>query len=193
MKKLFSRRGFTLTETLISLVVLLILAGVASAVMMSGFGVYGRTALRNSAQEAGDTVYELISSRLTYAVDLTISDDVRYVENNYDVQAEGSICIYIPTEGDRVGMGAGALAPGDVLRPSQLKGLRIEVSAEYQSEDLVGLTVGITSEEDGRMLYSRTGTIRLMNAADPAIDSFCDIQNCDNSVRDMYFVFNELA
>lgn len=193
MGKLFSRRGFTLAETLISMVVLLVLAGTVSAVMMSGFGVYSRTALRSSAQETGNTVYELISERLTYAVDLTISNDVRYVENNYNVQEEGSICIYIPAEGDRVGLGAGALAPGDVLRPSQLQGLRVSAAIEYQAESLLGLTVSVESSEDGRELFSRSGTVHLMNAANPALDSFCDVQNCDNSVRDMFIVFNELA
>lgn len=193
MKNLLKRKGFTLTETLISLVVLLILAGTVSAVMMSGFGIYGRTALRNSAQSAGDTAYELISSRLSYATNLTISDNVRYVENNYDVRADGAVCIYVPVDGDRVCLGVGALAPPAVIKPSQLQNMRINVSAEYQSDSLVGLTVSIESTEDGRTLYSRSGTVRLMNASNPELDSFCDVQNSDNSTSDLYFVFTELA
>lgn len=193
MKNLLKRKGFTLTETLISLVVLLILAGTVSAVMMSGFGIYGRTALRNSAQSAGDTAYELISSRLSYATNLTISDNVRYVENNYDVRADGAVCIYVPVDGDRVCLGVGALAPPAVIKPGQLQNMRINVSAEYQSDSLVGLTVSIESTEDGRTLYSRSGTVRLMNASNPELDSFCDVQNSDNSTSDLYFVFTELA
>lgn len=190
---MLKRKGFTLTETLISLVVLLILAGTVSAVMMSGFGIYGRTALRNSAQSAGDTAYELISSRLSYATNLTISDNVRYVENNYDVRVDGAVCIYVPVDGDRVCLGVGALAPPAVIKPSQLQNMRINVSAEYQSDSLVGLTVSIESTEDGRTLYSRSGTVRLMNASNPELDSFCDVQSSDNSTSDLYFVFTELA
>lgn len=193
MKTLLKRKGFTLTETLIGLVVLLILAGTVSAVMMSGFGIYGRTALRNSAQSAGDTAYELISSRLTYAVNLTISDNIRYVENNYDVKADGAVCIYIPADGGRIGLGVGSLAPPDVIKPDQLRNMRLNVSAEYQSDTLVGLAVSVESSDDGRTLYSRSGTIRLMNASNPGLDSFCDVQSSDNSASDLYFVFTELA
>lgn len=193
MKTLLKRKGFTLTETLIGLVVLLILAGTVSAVMMSGFGIYGRTALRNSAQSAGDTAYELISSRLTYAVNLTISDNVSYVGNNYDIKADGAVCIYIPADGGRVGLGVGSLAPPDVIKPDQLRNMRLNVSAEYQSDTLVGLAVSVESSDDGRTLYSRSGTIRMMNASNPELDSFCDVQSSDNSTSDLYFVFTELA
>lgn len=193
MKTLLKRKGFTLTETLIGLVVLLILAGTVSAVMMSGFGIYGRTALRNSAQSAGDTAYELISSRLTYAVNLTISDNASYVGNNYDVKVDGAVCIYIPADGGRVGLGVGSLAPPDVIKPDQLRNMRLNVSAEYQSDTLVGLAVSVESSDDGRTLYSRSGTIRLMNASNPGLDSFCDVQSSDNSTSDLYFVFTELA
>lgn len=193
MKKLFRHGGFTLTETLIGLVVLLILAGTVSAVMMSGFGIYGRTALRNHAQSIGDTAYELISSRLTYAVDLTVSNNAKEIHDSYNVQEDGNVCIYIPVEGDRVGLGIGALEPPDVITPEQLAGMRLSVSASYESDTLAGLNVEVRLAEDDRLLYSRSGTVRLMNASNPELDSFCDVQNSDNSSSDLYFVFSELA
>lgn len=193
MKRLFSRKGFTLTEMLIGLVVLLILAGTVSAMMMSGFGIYGRTALRNSAQSTADQLYELISSRLTYAVDLTVSDDVRYIESMYNMQEDAAVCIYIPSDGSFVGLGVGALAPPSVIPPSQLKGMRLDAEVNYQSDSLVEITIAVESADDGRILYSRTGSVHLMNAANPELDSFCDVQSCDNSAADIYFVFKELA
>ena len=71
MKRILSKKGFTLTETLIGTVVLLILAGTASTIILSCFGIYGRTTKRNSAQSIGDTIYELISERLTYSAALS--------------------------------------------------------------------------------------------------------------------------
>lgn len=192
MKRILSRRGFTLTETVIGLAVFMILAGVVSAVILTGFNIYSRNALKNSAQSIGDTVYDLISGRLSYCTDLTISDRIEDVES-LDVAKNRLLCIHVPAEGDRVGMGVSSLSPRDVITPAELSGLKLKISAEPDSDTIMQLTVTVLSSEDERQLYSRCGTIRLFNAAAEKLDTYCDIQSSSNSYRDIYFVFNETA
>lgn len=192
MKRYFSRRGFTLTETLIGLVVFMILAGTVSAVILTGFNIYSRNALKNSAQSIGDTAYDLISGRLSYCTKLTVSDRTEDVES-LEVAKNRLLCIHIPAEGDRIGMGVGSLSPRDVITPAELSGLTLEISAEPDSGTLMQLTVTVLSAEDERQLYSRSGTIRLFNAAADELDTYCDVQSSSNSYSDIYFVFNETA
>lgn len=190
MKRILSKKGFTLTETLIGTVVLLILAGAASTIILSCFGIYGRTTKRNSAQSIGDTIYELISERLTYSVDLTVTNDTVLIGETYNIVSDGDSCIFIPTEGDFAGFGVGTLAPPDVITMKQLEGMRLCVSIENKGDDLVGLTVTIRTSDAGRQLYKRCGTIYLMNAA---LGSVCNVFDCDNSSEGLFFVFKEPA
>lgn len=193
MKRIKSRKGFTLTETLIGIVVLMILAGVASSIMLSCFGIYGRTAKRNSAQSIGDTVYELIYSRMTYAVDLTVTNDVGLLKSRYNVIEDGNSCIFVPPDGDFAGYGVGTLAPPSVITVKQLQTMKLIVSVESSGGSLAEVTVTVNNADDGRQLYSRTGTVHLMNADNSALGSFCDVQNCDSSDSGLFIVFSEPA
>lgn len=192
MKRIFSRRGFTLTETVIGLAVFMILAGVVSAVILTGFNIYSRNALKNSAQSVGDTVYDLISGRLSYCMNLTVSDRAEDVDS-LDVAKNRLLCIHVPANGDRVGLGVGSLSPRDFITPAELSGLKLNISAEPGSDTLMKLTVTVLSSGDGRQLYSRSGTIRLFNASAEELDTYCDVQSSSNSYRDIYFIFSETA
>lgn len=83
MEKLFRRKGFTLTETIIGLVVFMLLAGAASSIVLVGFGFFGRSALRNSAATIGEEIYTLLENRLTYCADLIVSFRPEEAENEY--------------------------------------------------------------------------------------------------------------
>lgn len=164
MRRIKSKKGFTLAELLIGLVLFMLLAGAVSSVIVLGFSLYSRSAQRNAAQQAGNTLCELLSSRLCYGVDVTVTNSLPLIEENLGDRE--MTCIVIPESGDRVSVGSAIPADTDVLGENALAGMRVyarisELSAK--KNPVLEIEVEICSESDGRTVYSTLETVRLMN------------------------------
>lgn len=192
MKRLIRKKGFTLTETLIGIVVFLILAGTSSSVMLTAFNLYGRTALKNSAQNIGDTVYELLDNRLSYCNYLVVGNASENCKPEY-------MCIKIPKDGKSVIMGANTPSTA-ITDDSQFTNMKMVVDAEIvgslqNAASMLKVTVTVYAEEDGRELYTRTGVIKLYNA----VTGECEVTGADggneysSKTNDLYFVFGEVG
>ncbi len=84
MKKKSRLRGFTLVETMTSLVIMVILIAIASGVIITTFNIFGKNALFRAAQNEGNNVYNFLYNNISYATGLKIgkSDDIYYDENS---------------------------------------------------------------------------------------------------------------
>lgn len=184
MKRIFGKKGFTLVELMISLVLFLLLAGAASSIILVSFNLYSRSAVRNTAQIKGDEIFDTIENRLMYAVDVTVTND----DN-----ATGDFCIYIPQYGDRVRIGNTIPPNSDLVSPDELINLTVGATIKQGNEDdLIVLTIEILSADEP--VYSRSGAIKLMNALNPDISESCSVPKITtNYSEDMYIVFGEIG
>lgn len=192
MKRIAGNKGFTMVELMISLLLFLIIAGAAASIVLVSFNLYTRSAVRNSAQLKGDEIFETIENRLTYAIDLVVTND----ESAAGAES-GAFCIYIPQYGDRVRIGNQVPPNSDLVAPDELVGLTVRVDIEQgKADDLIVLSVEIYSEDEptGTSVYSRSGTVRLMNAANASISKGCAVPLITtNLTKDMYIVFVEIG
>lgn len=189
LKRIKSKKGFTLVELMIGLVVFMFLVGAATSIIMVSFNIYARSAVRNHAQQKGDEIYSLIESRLTYAANLTITTD----ESTLEGAAEPYTCIYIPSYGDRVCIGNTIPANSEAVSPSELEGLTVKVKIRQGSGDDV-LTLAVEIFRDSEAVYSHTGSVMMMNANNAAVSEYCEVPySTSNSFTDMYIVFTELG
>lgn len=186
MKRIKSKKGFTLVETVIGIVVFMILAGTASGVMLTAFNLYGRSSMKNRAQNVGDTVYELIDKRLSYCYELVIGD-------NSESYANGMMCIKIGKDGKSVRMG-NVESPSEFIDSDEFDGMKLTVTASIYDNTMVNISVTLIAEDDGRTLYSRDGYIKLFNSNDlegaSGTDSEEDYSSDDD---DLYFIFKEIS
>ena len=193
MKRLLRHKGFTLTETIIGLVVFMLLAGAASSIVLVGFRLFGRSALRNSAAAVGEEIYTLLENRLTYCTDLIISFRPEEAENEYSDKV--FICIYVPADGSYVGMGTNTVYPGECITRNQMEGMSAEVkmTPDDYSESLVNITVSVYEKDGGSMLFTTSGTVERLNAANGNISDFCHVDSVDSGITGSYITFTEIG
>lgn len=84
-------KGFTLVETMTSLVILVILIGVASGVIITTFNIFGKNTVMRMAQSHGNTVYEYLYDHISYATALKIG-------RNVDINNKDSLSSFIPSD-----------------------------------------------------------------------------------------------
>lgn len=84
-------KGFTLVETMTSLVILVILIGVASGVIITTFNIFGKNTVMRMAQSHGNTVYEYLYDHISYATALKIDENV-------DINNKDSLSSFIPSD-----------------------------------------------------------------------------------------------
>lgn len=193
MKRLFRRKGFTLTETIIGLVVFMLLAGTASSIVLVGFRLFGRSALRNSAAAVGEEIYTLLENRLTYCTDLIVSSEPPEAENEYSDKVY--FCIYVPADGSYVGMGSNTVYPRECITRDQMESMSAEVKIipDDYSDSLVDITVSVYEKDDGSLLFTTSGTVELLNAANGNISDFCLVDSVDSGITGSYITFTEIG
>lgn len=80
MKKLTSvlkqRKGMTLIETVITLLIAGILIAATGALIISGLNLFQDTAARNLDQQIGDNVLEIVREQILYSKSVTIEENV---------------------------------------------------------------------------------------------------------------------
>lgn len=193
MRMLFRKKGFTLTETVVGLAVFMLLAGAAASIVLVGFKIYGRSTLRNSAAIVGNEIYELIENRLTYCTDLIVSFKSEDFEDSYPEQEY--VCIYVPAEGNYVGMENRTAFPREFISKKQLEGMSAEVkiSADIFVDSLVDITVSVYETNGGSRLFTTSGTVELLNAANPNVSDFCLLDNVDSKITGLYITFTDIG
>lgn len=70
--KMKNNRGFTLVEIIVACVIVSIAMAFAAGILLTSFNLTSRSAAANESKMIGDTVYNWISDRLTYASNLQI-------------------------------------------------------------------------------------------------------------------------
>lgn len=200
--KLRRKKGFTLTETLISLVIFMILAGTASSIIMVSMNLFSRSALKNSAQRVGSELYQLLDNRLTYGKNVTITNSEDTMRANYGasgagIPSEPMTCVYIPAAGDRVGMGNIIPSNAYVISADEMQGLRAAVTftEEYSAFPIISLKVEVFTDDGKDLLYSVEGKIRLLNVTENDIfySGLIPPSGVSNNYQDLYIGFTELA
>lgn len=184
------KKGFTLVETVIGLVVFLVLAGAASAVIVLCFDLLGRGAMRNKAQSIGDGVYNLIENRISYCQNLTIStyDPITGEINYYDGMNPFQIVL---ARGGKTVELVGAERT-QAFSASDLGGMYLDITLEEgESYGLVRIVVEVFEDgSNSAPLYHTEGSACTMNAVDTFIDIAGSFNNCGG---DVFITFTEIG
>lgn len=201
-KRIKAKKGFTLTELLISLVLFALLAGAVSSIILVSFNIYSRSALRNTAQRVGTEVFDLLENRLSYGKNVTITNSEDVMCANYGASGSGvpsdpMVCITVPSSGDRLCLGNIIPANATIVKPDELSKMKllVEIEEEYSVYPLVTVRVSITSDDGETSLFSTESPVRLLNVAEDDIfwESFMLLGSYSNEYSDLYIGFTEIG
>ena len=143
-----SRKGFTLVEVTVAFVLLSILIVVSGAIILSALSMYSRSAASAQAQRLGDSVYDFVSDRLTYAQHIEIGSDTEgYAQS---ILISDGVASYRQT------------ADGEYRPIADTTLYGATVSLETQVDGTV-MTLTVTVSYGSRNTYERSSSFRLIN------------------------------
>lgn len=212
MKK--SLKGFTMTEVLVTLVILSLIITLSSGMIMMSTNLVLKNAQLVNAQNQGISVYGDIERRIKYADKLLITDKTEEIDfydacntksNEEKFLINGNIMVknlkydvngnfpapFVPAESffSFFSINEELLNNKDtsfvVYNTETLKNQTCSVSIKKESDDHVRLSVKLYYR--GELKYERTGSIKLLNVSEEnSVLDFISKDNTDEIKGNMY-------
>lgn len=194
LRRIKSNKAFTLVEVSVSLVVLIILIGVAGGIILVSGNIFSKDAILNDYQIIGNDVFDFVSDKLCYATGFTVSDSADIdtgLSSGYHEQ------IILSEKGKKL----------SILRPTVMSesvsffnsddedgkaiGLDFNATALAAGERYIKLTVYIyDSGLDGTVRYTTSGIIPLLNYSTSMTKTFSAASNIDSD--NLYITYSFL-
>lgn len=205
--------GFTLVEVMTSLAIMSILITVSSSVMITSFNIFGKNSVMRAAQNEGNNIYNFLYDRLSYATSLKISEDADIINSSMEkndfvpeellvVSEDGNIedissyyeKITISQSGsenasmklERKNMSETVYIYGGNEGNDGLYGAHCIVSFAGYTKDSNVIILTVTLERDGDILYTKTGSIPLLNDTVNSHIKADDISNETSGIEIFY-------
>ena len=152
-----ARRGWTLVEVSVVLLLLVLMVALAGGMILSGGNLLGRSAQLGEEKLIGDTACQWLSGKLRYATELRLvgGDDLSAPEAVW--LEEGRLWYR--------NSGEGALQPGqgiDYYGDAFYQGRTLSVTAALHDQYYLDLTVRV-HRADGALCYTTRTTVKLLN------------------------------
>ncbi len=161
-------KGFTLTEVMVSLVILSILITISSAMIISSLNLLLKNAQIRDAQNNGNEIFNLLENKLRYSQQFIISTD----DNEYIINASY-------TENIDIHDGEMSIDLKPVYSREQLRNADCDISICQLSDNKIKLSVEIKRHDE--LVYSKSGDIYLENAVDNGNNSMgVRVSNLEN-------------
>lgn len=159
MKQPLRRRGLTLVEVSVSMVIMVILILLTSSLMLAGMNIFWKNAESRAAQSEGNAVFALLSEKISYATQLTISGETA------DELADDEERIEVTEDGVTITrMYQGQETRQTVFDKAALHGHRAEVTVTQKPEDPSFLTLALSLySSENELLYTQMGVVPLLN------------------------------
>lgn len=161
-------KGFTISETMVSLFITVVLVTISSTVIISCLMIFGRNANMRNAQIEGDTVFGIIYNKLSVCCSFT-SDNMSFItdfpENSRteEIVSDGYTIVLKCEEEDKEIYIFG----NEKNRESQNKICTLILNNISDSNCMISFTVNIKYNED--LVFSKTGIVPLLNSTDKSI------------------------
>lgn len=185
------RRGFTLVEVSVSLVVLVMIISVSSGIILVSSNIFAKDAVLNDYQITGNDVFDFVSNKLAYAGNFTVSDEAS-VDGTIDNYYYEQISL---TDG---GKKLSVLRPTVMTEPVVFfgpdtldeKAIKLFIDAEdVGSGHYLVLTVEIYENSlSGNLKYTTSGVIPLLNYKASMIKNVTSINNTGE--KDLYITYS---
>ncbi|MCQ4949563.1 hypothetical protein [Bittarella massiliensis (ex Durand et al. 2017)] len=152
-----ARRGWTLVEVSVVLLLLVLVVALAGGMILSGGNLLGRSAQLGEEKLIGDTACQWLSGKLRYATELRLvgGDDLSAPEAVW--LEEGRLWYR--------NSGEGAPQPGqgiDYYGDAFYQGRTLSVTAALHDQYYLDLTVRV-HRADGALCYTTRTTVKLLN------------------------------
>lgn len=158
-----NNKGFTLPETLLSMVIFAVLAAVAGSVIVISLDLLGRYGQISRAQLVSDGVCGYLADRLSYGADIMIAGDP---DDGYTGHAPMLVEV---TEDGRIY--AGSFEDSDnivsVFSDEFYGGMTVELYISRDIEKTNVIEIYADVYRDGSLLCSTVRTVRTMNCETP--------------------------
>ncbi|MGN0667472.1 MAG: type II secretion system protein [Huintestinicola sp.] len=193
MKRL---KGFTLAELIISFVLLAGLMAVSCAMLFSSEGMLLRQADSVDIQRAGTGICSFVRDKLTYAVDIGLSDIPDMNGGEYEELLfikDGRVCI---AEVDEYGAPVGGTdaAAHDIFSSEYYCGLIAEGEIVYHEDrGSIDILIRLTEKHGEEPEFEQQITVYPMNAADSSIGSISAVSGqvySSGGGKDIYIKLN---
>lgn len=156
-------KGFTLTETAVSLAVMSVLVASASAIIMMAAGIFARNAAADRASDVGERLCRTLEDKLSCAVALQ-ADRQEYPAIPEDMSAGYRECLVIGENGETVDILREQTGSQTVFDQNDLKGLKVKLDMQLAENGSDALTAKVLlTDDEGECKFSRTLTLPLLN------------------------------
>jgi len=150
-------KGFTLTEVMVSLVILTIVVTISSTMIISSLNLLLKNAFIRDAQNNGNEIYQLLEDKLRYSQHFRIISDE---ESEESLAEEGLVASY--TETIEISKDSMRINSKDIYDKKQLKNADCFIRLKQNTPDNIQLTVELKREDE--LIYSKSGNVTLENA-----------------------------
>ena len=148
--------GLTLVEVMVSLVILVILISVSSAVMITGINIFSENAVMSAAQDDGNNIYNFIVDKLSYANEIIISSEESEMSGDYPYSETIIIDknhMALKTKYEEI----------NIYSRDTLHGNTCEIIIEDINEQQKCMSLKVIISHDGKIIYVKKGLIALLN------------------------------
>lgn len=150
-------KGFTLTEVMVSLVILTIVVTISSTMIISSLNLLLKNAFIRDAQNNGNEIYRLLEDKIRYSQHFRIISN----EESAEILAEeGLVASY--TETIEISEDSMKINSKNIYDEKQLKNADCLIRLKQNTPADIQLTVEL--KRDDELIYSKSGSVTLENA-----------------------------
>ncbi len=148
--------GLTLVEVMVSLVILVILISISSAVMITGFNTFFENAVMRAAQDDGNSIYSFIADKISYANEFIIASEESEMSGDYPYSETIIIDknrMVLKRKDEEV----------NIYSLGTLHGNTCEIRIEGFSENGKCISLKVIMSHKGETVYVKKGLVALLN------------------------------
>lgn len=146
-------KGFTLTEVMVSLVILTIVVTISSTMIISSLNLLLKNAFIRDAQNNGNEIYQLLEDKLRYAQQFKV-----IIQDDEDSLISASYTETIEIDGEGMKINSKS-----IYDKKQLKNADCCIRL-MQKDTLRDIQLTVELKRDNELIYSKSGNVTLENA-----------------------------
>ena len=178
MKKITMKKGFTLVEVMVTLIITVIVVGVSSALVITGTNIFARSAQRDVQTNIAETVLTFVSDQLLYA------ESIEQILSNPPVPTPAKAVMIIKandnaTASDVKGQlyfsRAGDTPERNIFGNAFYQNYQVGIDIKIEDQgagSMATITVSVYNRAGTNVVLSRSSTKNLLNYGGPVPATF---------------------
>ena len=163
-KRSSARRGFTLVEVIVTLVITLIIIGVSGSIIISTTNIFGKTAMRDIQQNIAETVLSFATDRMLYASEIEAVDSLSGIDLGGKAVVgivDGQLFFKRAEDPSNVPVNIF----GSNFYRNYTVALKYSIVSDAVGNQSVSMSINITDKRNGNLVLERLMTRPLLNYA----------------------------